>query len=67
MKLKKPKRFRWTRPRVCGFCKWFQYCGDGSALCIRDPEDLYTGWDTGDAQYYQQVCDRFAQVEEGQP
>jgi len=59
-KLKPPKRLRWHTPRVCWFCKWFINEGTGSCYCQRDPEG--TTWDTGDAKFYQQVCNRFSRA-----
>ena len=56
-KLLPPKNLRNKVPRVCAFCEHFRQDGFGTGFCMRDPDN--TEWDTGDAIYYEQVCDRF--------
>jgi len=61
-KLKPPKNLRWKTPRTCAFCRWFHNEDNGACICLRDPERV--PWDTGDAFYRQQVCDRFEKAKE---
>ena len=58
-KYKPAKNLRYVQPRVCAFCKHFDY-DDGIAVCERDNG---INKSAGDAFEYYMTCDRFVRAD----
>lgn len=58
--LKPPKNFRSYRPRICYWCRYMIYPGDGTWYCERDAENV--GGDAGDGFERESTCDRWRKL-----